>query len=364
MELMETKVVLNVFEAGEGDFFWLKYKTEKNWRHILIDSGGSAVFRDYKRVLRHISSKNEIVEAIIFTHIDGDHIDGGIKALSGMCKEELPVIKRILMNSVTDVNICVSQAVQFTVGQAIKLETIFKDIGLADKMVYPVLQGDLMQLSGGAEIRVISPNKVSLLQFDKKLGKKVEDEVKSPQLGRRDEQLYIHNISDYVSEKDMDDNRLENMVGIAFVFELKDIKIAFLADANAHVCAEGLGLFYEKGDFFDLVKLSHHGSWKNTTRELTEAIKAKNFLLSTNGHGSKPSKQMLCRLLETYEHVDLICNYAWWEQHYSGLYFTEKDNEEFVKNGRLNIISLEEEEMNLGKGITIRLRRKNREIGG
>ncbi len=364
MENMETKIVLNVYEADSGDFFWLKYKADNSWRHVLIDSGGAGAFRDYRRVLKYIKKESEMIEAIIFTHIDNDHIGGGMKALSGMREEELPVIHQVIMNSVADVSMRAPQSVQLTVGQAVKLESVFADIGLAGNMVSPVLQGDVIQLPGGAEIRVISPDRESLRQFDAMVDKKLEREEESPQLGAGKEQPYMHHISDYVREKDTDDKRLENMAGIAFVFALRGIRLAFLADANAHVCAEGLGLFYEKGSFFDLVKLSHHGSLKNTTRELTEAMEARNFLLSTNGHGEKPSKQALCRLLEAYERVDLLCNYAWWERHYMDLYFTERDNEEYIRKGRLQVIPLGEEERALCGGLTIRLRRKNREIEG
>lgn len=357
-----TEIILNVFEAGKGDFFWLEYITEEGRRHILIDSGSGRSFRDYGRVLKYIKDREEIIEAMIFTHIDGDHIGGGIKALSLINEERFPAIKRIMMNSVTDISMCINNDMQLSVGQAIKLENVFETLGLSEKIIYPILQGDSFELTGDAWIKIISPNKKTFLQFEAMVDKKIEGRNNSPQLSRADEDLYKYNIHDYVSKNDIEDDRLENTVGIAFVFEMCNVRMAFLADANPRICAEGIELLYGTYVPFDLVKLAHHGSSKNTTRRLTEIINAQNFLLSTNGHNGKPSKQMLCRLLESREHINLLCNYKWWDQHYCGLYFSDKDREEYIENGRLNLVYLGEQEIRAGKNLTVRIRHKHKEI--
>lgn len=362
MKSMEAKIILNVFEAGNGDFFWLEYMSEESRHHVLIDSGNVGTYRDYKRILSYIKKENEIIEAIVFTHIDGDHIGGGVKALSAMQWDELPVIRKILMNSITNVSTYMQNTVQLSVEQAVKLEHVFSSLGLLDKLVHPVLQGDILELADGARMKIISPDQESLLQFEAIASRKLEDEADSPQLGGRKEVLHFRDISDYMNESDEDDTRVENRASIAFVFEVDHMRMAFLADANPHICAAGLGVFYEAGTSFDLVKLSHHGSSKNTTHELTESMRSRNFLLSTNGHGGKPSKQTLCRLLESYGHINLICNYAWWERQYMGQYFTQKDDEEYIQCGRLKLIDLGEREMEACEGIAIQLRRKNREL--
>lgn len=359
--MSETMVILNVFEAGIGDFFWLEYTFEEERRHILIDSGSDGSFRDYRRVLTYIKEKEEVIEAIVFTHIDGDHIGGGIKALSLMKRDELPVIQRILMNSITAINVHINN-IQLSVGQAMKLEQLFEILGLSEIIISPVLQGDSLRLPGDAWMKIISPDRQTLLQFEAKVERELKREIDSLQLRRKDEEPYIHNICDYVSNNDKEDDRPENMAGIAFIFELCDVRIAFLADANPTICLEGIRSFYGLQASFDLVKIAHHGSSKNITRKLAKILDAQNFLLSTNGHGGKPSKQMLCRLMELHDNINLLCNYAWWDQHYCGFYFTEKDKGEYIESGKLNLIQLKEQDLRICNDLIIRLRHKNREI--
>jgi beta-lactamase superfamily II metal-dependent hydrolase len=76
----------------------------------------------------------------------------------------------------------------------------------------------------------------------------------------------------------------------------------------------------------DFVKLSHHGSKKNTNSTLLNLIKSENFLISTDSdvHGL-PDKRCLARVIKGRKKVNLYFNYP----ELATQLFSEQDLAEF-----------------------------------
>jgi hypothetical protein len=99
------------------------------------------------------------------------------------------------------------------------------------------------------------------------------------------------------------DKSLPNSASIAFNLTYKEsgkiYNFLFLADSYPDVIAESLiKLKYSpKNPFFvDFVKVSHHGSKRNTNLELLGLIRANTFIIMTNGY-KKPDKETIARLI-------------------------------------------------------------------
>ncbi|WNH07669.1 hypothetical protein [Thalassobellus suaedae] len=87
------------------------------------------------------------------------------------------------------------------------------------------------------------------------------------------------------------DDSIGNGSSISFILETDNKKILILADAFAEDIIEELKKKYtnecEYPIFFDAVKVSHHGSFRNNSPELFKIIDSDNFLFSTNGKHPK-----------------------------------------------------------------------------
>lgn len=87
------------------------------------------------------------------------------------------------------------------------------------------------------------------------------------------------------------DDAISNGSSISFILEAEGKKLLFLADAFAEdVIVRLQELYLNKGEyplFFDLIKVSHHGSFRNNKPELFKIIDSDKFLFSTNGKHPK-----------------------------------------------------------------------------
>lgn len=87
------------------------------------------------------------------------------------------------------------------------------------------------------------------------------------------------------------DDAIGNGSSISFILEAEGKKLLFLADAFAEDVIARLELLYPNKDeypiFFDLIKVSHHGSFRNNKPELFKIIDSDKFLFSTNGKHPK-----------------------------------------------------------------------------
>jgi beta-lactamase superfamily II metal-dependent hydrolase len=87
------------------------------------------------------------------------------------------------------------------------------------------------------------------------------------------------------------DDSIGNGSSISFILEAENKKVLFLADAFAEDIIEALKKRYpEESDypiFFDAVKISHHGSFRNNSPELFKIVDSEYFLFSTNGKHPK-----------------------------------------------------------------------------
>lgn len=374
---------ISILPAGIGDCIWIRYGEIVPYHNIIIDGGNEKTDSIHENIVWKIinkiivyneqvpENKKEVVDAIFLTHPDGDHINGILQFFSEASDQEASLIKKMYMltgrgikksfhnkkliqhadeiiksNNYEDKIIISKKSEEFTVRDSITLSTLL-DSKKVSTVEY-LEEGYVIAISkeigrfieydnnadykkacinkevneDGAVLKIISPSKKTIQEFQKKWeieweewnkkNAENEDECFSASMQKKER---FNSLSSYEHTIFGKDNSCSNGSSIAFIFEYKDVKIALLGDAFPSVCINGLNKFYTEKVTFDFIKMSHHGSYRNISREFLNSFTTDKFLLSTDGSALQPSKQTFYLLQEICKkknkHVRVYGNYNW-----------------------------------------------------
>lgn len=182
----------------------------------------------------------------------------------------------------------------------------------------PVLEGKEYEFCGG-KIQVIGPTKEEML----KVAEKIEQNTLIKEHAAH---IYTGDIKE-VKDKYQPDSSDSNRASIIMVIEFENKKLLFTGDSAAESIVRAVDM-YCMGDVFDVVKLPHHGSVHNISRELLRKLKTDRFIISTNKY---VEKAVMLRFAEERKSTELLCNYRWW----SSGYFSVDDKQRYIDTGRI-----------------------------
>ena len=330
--------------ANDGDCFIINFGEDENEKYNILVDGGSVTrdsIRKLKLELKAIKDLNQCIDLLIVTHIDKDHIEGILKIF------ELDIykclIKKVWFNSgrniaaflnsyesnERDIPVILGDETKIGIEQGNSLENELKKMKLLTKGV--ITQGAILTL-GEATLHVLSPSIESLKSLNEIWEVDLED-VDSLQISRA-VKLNDHDKSiNYLSKQSFSEDRSRvNASSISFLLEYKGKKILMLGDAPPSVIIEGLKLLnYSSNNKLsvDVMKVSHHGSRKNTSTDMFDFICCSRYLISTNGGKVRrllPDKESLSRILATNKgkKVKFYFNYPVFEH-----IFTQEEINEF-----------------------------------
>lgn len=298
---------LVLLPASDGDCMLLSWGDDGPLHHMLVDGGRSSTYPELFKHLEGIVERRERLDLYVLTHIDGDHIGG---ALSYLRHPQRPIapdcvwfngyrqIKGGEMRSMKqgdDYSQLLDQLgwplnVQFDRG-VVSVETAPDEIDVA-----------------GLKIRLLSPTAERLRALGEEWGEwraqcAERDPIAEEVRGRGREKPPIPDplvIEDMIADGAVD-TELPNGSSIAFVAEWKGVRVLLTGDAHPDVLVAALTPFaaLEGGRFrVELLKASHHGSTKNTSRELVEMLDCRRLAISTNGtiHGH-PDPNSIARFI-------------------------------------------------------------------
>lgn len=346
---------LNVkfFPALNGDSFLISF----NAKNILIDGGYVSTYRNYiKPNLLELRKNNEKIDYLVVTHIDGDHISGIIKFLEENNNAPIIDIENIWHNSYRHLQNLELNDQKFSSPALKKIEEmnispILKDDTIESEKNVSAKKGSTLaclireglynwnsQFSNGAvcidtikivdddifNFKMLSPNKVKLDKLKKYWAKEL---YKLGYINDQKTAEFIDDAFEFIISKEKElkiikdknvssskinfeelslndfpeDTTAANGSSISFVLEVGGKKMLFLADSHPSVIIESLKLHYDIKEFplyFDLIKISHHGSILNTSKELLNLIDSDKYIISTNGNSfDHPDIETIARIV-------------------------------------------------------------------
>jgi len=300
---------IEMLPAREGDCLLLTYGKAGEHR-ILVDGGRAATYSDLKARLSTLPETDREFELLIVTHVDRDHIEGVLAMLEDPAR---PAQFRDLWfngyDHLLNVNLETFGAVQ---GE--KLTSRILELRLPWNKRFEgksvEIRGELraIELEGGLKLTVLSPNRQKLEtlipRWVRECGK--EGLIPGVEPAGRDapddlEMFGPIKIDELAEEPFAADTSEPNGTSIALLVEYEGKRVLLAGDAHADLLESSLGTLAkaEGGRLrLDAVKVSHHGSARNTSRQVLDLISCRTYLLSTNGSiYGHPDRTTMARLI-------------------------------------------------------------------
>ncbi|WDF66121.1 AVAST type 1 anti-phage system MBL fold metallo-hydrolase Avs1a [Flavobacterium sp. KACC 22763] len=350
---MEKTTEIFFFPALNGDSFLVS----SEGTNVLIDGGYVNTYRNFlKPKLQELKLKQQVLDLIVVTHIDGDHISGINKLLEENNNVKFIDIKNIWHNSYRHLQFREGDDKKFFSDSLKSLAEMKTTVSLKEELLekerdVSVKKGSALAkliheglynwnkhfsgsrvvfhkealFEGSFSFLILSPNKFKL---DKLKDYWLKELYKLGYVNDLSSSDFIDDAFEFViaSAKEMKVNREKNISAsynldfekllltefsednapangssISFIMQSGNSKILFLGDSHPSVIIESLKLLYADYEFplyFDAIKVAHHGSAVNTNDELLHLIDSKKFLISTNGNSfGHPDMETIARIV-------------------------------------------------------------------
>lgn len=275
--------------------------------HMVVDGGRSNTYPALFEQLEDIAKRGEKLDLYVLTHIDGDHIGG---ALAYLKHRQRPIAPEcVWFNGYRQIKGCGKRSMKQADDYSRLLDQLRWPLNVQFESGVVSIETAPTEIDvAGLKIRILSPTADGLhalgVNWDKWRTQisETDSDVKEMRGRGRDKPP----IPDPLVMEDMItdgavDTELPNGASIAFVAEWQGVRVLLTGDAHPDVVTNALAPFAarEGGRFrVDLLKASHHGSAKNTSRELIEMLDCRRLAISTNGniHGH-PDPAAIARFL-------------------------------------------------------------------
>jgi ribonuclease BN (tRNA processing enzyme) len=329
--LIALRYILNlkVVQAEFGDCMILEYGASKIGKrnYILIDGGPASSYgKNLKKELLKIRDNHGKLDLIIVSHIDNDHINGLIKLMAEIRgqkaknSEQIIDVKAFWYNAFSrtigkdnDIEDRLSRIMKRSRGKRVNMtpditERVTKGVKegnelsmYADQLRIPINQdfnSDIITVGGIKDtiaynklrIYIVGPSEKSLDDLRKQWLEWLEKHEKAvDEKNRRIAALL--------------DRSVPNLSSIMFLVEENGKRILFTGDGLGDHLLEGLkqkNLLDSEGMIkVDILKLPHHGSERNISKQFFRSVIADKYVISANGRDDNPSLSTLTYIAES-----------------------------------------------------------------
>lgn len=315
---------IEALKARHGDCLLVHFGDANDSKLILIDGGPSRTYRESLRPrLEQLLEDRRLaalpLELLMVSHIDEDHIEGLVYLCRGMLEGPLggPAVepKTLWHNTFGEQSLAAAEAagddeavlemvfaeqldvrsagqqaglglVISSVGQSDDLADLARDLRWSTNDPFKGLvrsdaeRGRLVELDG-INVTVLAPNAAQLVKLKEKWPR--DRSAMAAMAADPDDSPF--NLSSIVCLLETD-RKTALMTGDALDSDI----LKALEDAELLDDGEGIAL--------DLLKLPHHGSSRNASREFFERVRARNYLISADGKYGNPDPATLGWLLD------------------------------------------------------------------
>lgn len=301
------KFKLKLLPASDGDCMLLSWGDDGGpLSHMVIDGGRKGAYQHLNSELFRIVNAGEALALYVLTHVDADHIEGALAYLDDVNRPILP--KDVWYNGLYQMRLADKRSMR-------QGDDWSKAIARLKLPLNRHFEGGVASIESalapidveGLKITMLSPDSAHLAAMGNLWTKWRETEERERREGMRapkarqrppvPQPLIVENL---IADGETDPEP-PNGTSIAFLAEWRGRSVLLGGDAHPNVLATSLAPLAESDGGrcrIDLLKASHHGSAKNTTRQLIELLDCRRIAISTNGklHGH-PDPESIARFL-------------------------------------------------------------------
>lgn len=336
---------IEMLPANEGDALWIRYGSKAKPRHVLIDGGRKASYREAMERLDGVQ-----LELFVLTHVDEDHIFGAMQLLAD---------DRFTKDRVGDIwfngwchlegrtapprdQLGARQGEYFAAKLLDKGMPWNEEFTRAPIVVPRTGKLHRAELAGELALTVVSPTHEKLEamradwiaqlskddgtdkemvpgDYERALQLFAEDRrIQPDRMGAKDwlEEWKERSFDAYASADLEEDTKAPNGSSIALVADHDGRRVLLTGDAHPSVLVEGLRRYKRDQGIagaripFDAIKLSHHGSRNNISDDLLALVTCRRWLVSTDGsRHHHPSPETVARVIRSTRNAELYFNY-------------------------------------------------------
>lgn len=315
---------LKIVQARFGDCFLLIFGDTKTPAYILIDGGPGGVYPEFLRnELVSINASGGVLEKVVLTHIDADHIVG-LLDLTEELKENaadgagpLVKIKELWFNSFSD-TIGKSNSIKPLLQQMLAgVHQLGSVMPHSDLALQSIFQGDTLRRN--ALLLNIPVNETfggRIITLDTVTEPLMLENLKLTFIGPTRSNLetlqkewmeWIDKNRNRILSGDREllrqmDGSVPNLSSVMFLAEADGKRLLFTGDGRGDFILEGLktaGLLNADGSVhLDVFKVPHHGSIRNVPDGFFEKVMADIYIISADGRHGNPDYDTLVCLVE------------------------------------------------------------------
>lgn len=273
-------MIVSFLKAGSGDCILL----QGNGHNVVIDSGEKC--EELRNAIKEIMALGESIDVLIITHYDTDHIKAICDILSELTPQERKALVKCVWFNATKVGFKGNEK-DLSANDAVEFGHLLIEAGIP--WVSELKKGQLLSVGDKCQLEVIDGGTI----FEQNGYGGILSNVKSDWGASFDE------LEKYLDD-DAQDSSKTNAQSAIIVCHINGKHILLPGDAIPLKLSEALD-YYCNGKIakFDLVKLPHHGSYKNITQAVLDKIECSDYMITTDGtQFYHPNKKMMLKIIK------------------------------------------------------------------